>query len=204
MKKLVIKTVFITVMSILIVCLAVISAFCIFKPRVIAQMFDNFGNYNATQYFYQRQYEKTGEIEDLLMLIDNAYEKQDNVALRNCIGQLIADDEFKSYCINKNLAVAPGNIKTEEYYASWYAEVLCITGDFADAVAFSNTYVLKDDGSVNMGYTKFNPFRTLVNIKSNLTQAQVNVLKQAIQEKLVSITDVTELGYIAQDLNKLN
>ena len=204
MKKLVIKTTFITIIAILAVCIIVMSAICAFKPRTIGKMFENLGNYEASQYFYQRQYEKTQEIEDLILLIDNAYEKQDNVALRNCIGQLIADDEFKAYCINKNLAVASGNIKTEEYYASWYAEVLCITGDFFGAVAFSNTYVLKDDGSVNMGYTKFNPFRTLVNIKSNLTQAQVNVLKQAIQEKLVSITDVTELGYIAQDLNKLN
>lgn len=204
MKKLVIKTVFITVISILIACIAVMSAFCIFKPRVIAQMFDNFGKYEATRYFYQKQYEKTGEIDDLLMLIDNAYEVQDNVTLRNSLGQLIVDDEFKAYCTKQNSTIGPSSMKTEEYYASWYAEMLYLTGDFNYAIAFSNSYVLKNDGSVDMGYTKFNPFRTLVDIKAELSQEQVSMLKQAIQEIQVSITDVTELSYIEQDLNKLN
>ena len=52
MKKLVIKTVFITVMAILTISIAVMSAICVFKPKVIAKMFDNLGNYQASQYFY--------------------------------------------------------------------------------------------------------------------------------------------------------
>ena len=204
MKKLVIKTVFITVISILIGCFAIMSAFCIFKPRVIAKIFDNLGNYNASQYFYQQQYTKTGEIKDLFEIIDNAYEVQDNIALRKGLGQLIADDEFNAYCVDKNGLVLSGNMKTEEYYASWYAEMLYVTGDFGFAVDFSKTYVLKDDGSVKMGYTKFNPFRALVDIRVDLSQEQKSQLRQAILETKESITDLTELSYIEQDLNKLN
>ena len=204
MKKLVIKTVIITVIAILAVCIAVMSAFWIFKPRVIAKMFDDLGSYKASQYFYEMQYNKTGEISDLLELIDNAYEKQDSMGLRTYLGKLISDNDFNAYCNSQNSGIAPNSIKAEEYYAGWYAEILYETGDINLAIAFAKTYVLNNDGSVNMGYTQFNPFRTLANKNLELTEPQKQALKNAILDLQASITDEFELGYISEDLNKLN
>lgn len=204
MKKLVIKTIFITVLAVLALCITVMSAFCVFKPKVIGKMFDDLGNYNASQYFYQMQYSKTGDINELFTLVDNAYEEQDIASVRKYVGALISHKSFKSYCQNKNASLAPGDMQTEEYYASWYAELLFLTGDFNNAIKFSKSYVLKNNGDVDMGYTKFNPFRALVNISSELTQTEKLTLKDTIIDLQDIITDSVELSYIEQDLNKLN
>ena len=126
MKKLVIKTVIITVTVILAVCIAVMSAFWIFKPRVIAKVFDDLGSYKASQYFYESQYNKTNDISDLLELIDNAYEKQDNNHLINYLEKLMAHKDYKAYCQSEDSKLAPNEIKTEQYYQNWYDELLSL------------------------------------------------------------------------------
>ena len=204
MKKLVIKTVFITVMAILTISIAVLSAICVFKPKVIAKMFDNLGNYEASQYFYQMQYEKTGDIDEIFMLIDNAYEKNDFNNLKGYVGELISHKNFKFYCQSKNSTLDANAMKTEEYYSSWYAELLFIMEDFGVAVEFSKSYVVNQNGSVNVGYTKYNPFRILVDKKAQLSSEQKQVLKTEIEDFKTKIIDSVQLGYIEQDLNQLN
>ncbi len=207
MKKLVIKTIFITVAVILALCITVMSAFCVFKPKVIAKMFDFLDNYNATQYFYQRQYEKTGDINELFVLIDNAYEEQDIVGLRNYVGALISHNDFKAYCQDQNTGLEPHDMQTEEYYASFYAELIFMTDGFIKAVQFSRTYVVRADGSVYMGYTQFNPFRTLVEKKAELSHEQKQELIDQLLNIKNKITDSAQLDYILEDIeyiNKLN
>ncbi len=204
MKKLVVKTIFITIAVILAVCFAVMSAFCVFKPRIIAKMFDGLGKYDASQYFYERQYEKTQEIDDLFALIDNAYEKQDVKGLRKYVGNLISHKDFKAYYQNKNTGLKPGDMQTEEYYASWYAELLFMAEGFASALKFSRSYVVKADGSVYMGYTKFNPMRTLATKNQELSAEQKQALIKELSALQTKLTDSTEIDYIREDLDKLN
>ncbi len=204
MKKLVIKTIFITVLAILIVCTTVMSAICVFNPRTIAKMFDNFGNYEASQYFYVRQYEKTKEIGDLIVLIDNAYEKQDENKLTRYVLALIMHKDFKAYCQDQNSKLSIGQMTTEEYYAGLYAELLMVTKTFDSALTFAKSYVVKSDGSINAGYTKFNPFRVLVDSSAQLLISQKQTIKQELHGFFEVITDSIELGYMQEDLNKLN
>ena len=203
MKRLVIKTVFITVVAILTVCIAVMSAICVFKPKVIAKMFDDLGNYQASQYFYERQYNKTNDIDDLLVLIDNADEKQENGELAGYIGKLIGHKEFKAYCQNKNNGLDEGQMKTEDYYARWYTQLLFEDDNFDGAVEFAKSYVLIDNDNVNMGYTKDNPFRVLVKMKAELSAEQIQTLKNVVKVFKNVITDATQLGYMDLDLNEL-
>ena len=126
MKKLVIKTVFITIVILMSVIIFTMSVACIFRPRVIAKMFDDLGNYQATQYFYQMQYKKTHDINDLIVLIDNAYEKQETKELIGYIEVFIEHKDFKAYCQTKDTAIKPGDMTTEEYYQSWYDELVAL------------------------------------------------------------------------------
>ena len=124
MNKLVIKTVYITLLAILTISIAVLSAFCVFKPKVIAKMFDDLDNYQASQYFYQRQYEKTQDIEDLLVLIDNAYEKQETKELIQYLEDFLEHKDYKAYCQTKDSTLKPGEMTTEVYYQMWYDELV--------------------------------------------------------------------------------
>ncbi len=206
MKKLVIKTVFITIIAILVTCFAVMSAFCVFKPKVIAKMFEDLGNYKASQYFYQMQYNKTEDINDLLILIDNTYENQNNGELLNYVGKLISHKDFKAFCQNKNQSLGADEMKTEEYYAGLYVELLTIDDSFNKAIGFARSYVVKANGAINLGYTKFNPFRVLINNRSSLLTEQKQTLKQEIQN-LLDCDEIKannlQLGYVQEDIDKL-
>ncbi len=204
MKKLVIKTTFITIISILAVCIIVMSAICAFKPRTIGKMFENLGNYEASQYFYQRQYEKTQEIDDLILLIDNAYEKQDSQKLVVFVRALINSKDFYAYCQSKNSKLAPNQMTTEEYYFGVYVELLLSEGKFDKAIKSAKAYVVKDDGSLELGYTKFNPVRVLVSYSLELNADQKQKLKNVINGFQIVITDSTQLSFMQEDLNKLN
>ena len=204
MKKLVIKTVFITIIAILTVCVAVMSAICIFKPKVIAKMFDDLGNYQASQYFYEMQYNKTKDIDDLLVLIENADENQNNEELVFHVGRFIGHKDFKSYCQTQNNNLSADEMNTEDYYARWYTKLLVEDGNFEGAVEFAKSYVLKTDNDVNMGYTKDNPFRVLVKMEAELSADKKQTLKNAISDCKNIITDSMQLGYINADLNDLN
>ena len=204
MKKLVIKTTFITIIAILAVCIIVMSAICAFKPRNIGKMFENLGNYEASQYFYQRQYEKTQEIEDLILLIDNAYEKQDNDRLVVFVKALIKNKDFYAYCQSKNAKLAPNQMTTEEYYFGVYVELSILDGNFSNAIKCAKSYVVKGDGSLRLGYTTYNPFRILVNYHLELSTDQKQTLVNVINGLQGVITDSTQLGYMQEDLNKLN
>ena len=127
MKKLVIKTVFITIIVMLSVSIAVMSAICIFKPKVIAKTFDDLGKYQASQYFYEMQYNKTKDIEELIVLIDIAYKYQDNNDLISYLEKLMAHKDYKAYCQSEDSKLAPNEIKTEQYYQNWYDELLSLT-----------------------------------------------------------------------------
>ena len=127
MKKLVIKTVFITIIVMLSVSIAVMSAICIFKPKVIAKTFDDLGKYQASQYFYEMQYNKTKDIEELIVLIDIAYKYQDNNDLISYLEKLMAHKDYKAYCQIEDSKLAPNEIKTEQYYQNWYDELLSLT-----------------------------------------------------------------------------
>ena len=204
MKKLVIKTVFITIIAILSVFIAVMSAICVFKPRCIAKMFDDLGNYESSQYFYQMQYEKTQEIDDLIVLIDNAYEKQDKQKLVVFVRTLINNEDFYAYCQSKNSKLAPNQMTTEEYYFGVYVELLLSEGKFDKAVKSAKAYVVNDNGSLELGYTKFNPIRVLVSYSLELNADQKQTLVNVINGFQSVITDSTQLSFMQEDLNKLN
>ena len=123
MKNLVVKTAIITLASIVSIMAVTFGALCAFMPKTVAGFFENLGSKTASVFFYQKQYQKTNKIDDLIVVIDCAYLMEDLVLQEKYIKELINHDDFSSYC-QKQDAENQGKISTQEYYEGYYDAVV--------------------------------------------------------------------------------
>lgn len=189
MKKLVIKTTLITLASIIGALIITVSALCLFAPATMAGFFDDVGNYSASVFFYEKQYEKSGDINDLDKLLLKVYAKGDTCKVEEYSKKIIHHEDFGGYSVDK-----------KEYYYDCYVLSLAQNGKFDEAVGqglgFINQY----------GYTPYNPLRML--LKEHLNDQMVEQkakLKQAIESVTTfhTLTDYEQIIW-QQDLLELN
>ena len=175
MKKLILKTIAITLASILALCLLTFGVFALFFPAPTARFFDNIGGYSASVFFYEKQYNKTGDIEDLSNLVVKVDDENDSVRAESFLADLVYHQDFDKFCQEQDLDNTTG-VSTKEYYMGSYASVLVKNGKFEDALTVADDYVKEN------GYTSFNPFSVIImeNGKSltteNLTTLKLKIL----------------------------
>ena len=192
MKNLVIKTIVITISSVICFLTALFGVLCVFAPTSIASVFENIGCYNESLFFYELKYEQSNDIDDLIVLVDKAYGNDDNKGLEEYLGKLIWHKDFFSYCQGQDANLTAGKMPTKDYFVGYYAKVLIKNGKFESAMNMSASYVEK------FGYTEFNPIRTIVNESlSVLNKDQKEQLKQ-------TILAFGQNDFINEDLNKIN
>ncbi len=189
MKKLVIKTTLITLASILVAMGIAFGAIALFAPGFTADIFNGVGNYSASVFFYEKQYKKTGDIDDLATLVDKIDYEKENQKSEEYLSLLVNHADYESFCdLGSN-----GSVTTEEYYTGNFALVLAENGKFNEALDVAKNYVLDN------GYTKNNPFRILV-VNFSMTSEQKIIIKSKITSCTQNVTDTVQLGYITQDL----
>jgi len=120
LKKLVIKTVLITVAALIGAMALTFGAMAIFAPRSVAGFFDGVGNYSASVFFYEKEYEKTDDIEDLVVIIGKALANDDNEKAEKYTKELLEREDFSSYCLECDKDLKQGEMTTEEYYNVLY------------------------------------------------------------------------------------
>ena len=123
MKNLVVKTAIITLASIVSIMAVTFGALCAFMPKTVAGFFENLGSKTASVFFYQKQYQKTNKIDDLIVVIDYAYLMEDFVLQEKSLKELINHDDFNDYCQQKD-AENQSEISTKEYYKGYYNAVV--------------------------------------------------------------------------------
>ena len=119
MRKLVIKTAFITLASILVALAITFGAFVTFAPRSLADFFDGVGNYSASVFFYEKQYIKTESFEDLVELVNQIDDANDGERAEKYLGVLINHQDFEAFCLNKKVMGIP----LTEYYNGRYNDL---------------------------------------------------------------------------------
>ena len=193
LKKLVVKTIIITLVSVLGAFAITVGALCLFSPATCASFFDGVGNYSASVFFYEKHYDKTGDINVLDTLYIKSYEAEDYVRAEKYLFTLISHEGFDSLCADN---ASPDSLTDKEYYYSSYALVLAKNGKESQAIFTCETFVSEN------GYTKYNPFRALVDeYKADATLSAT--LKNKI-ETILSGLNGAQLTYANEDLNKLN
>ena len=181
MKKLVIKTTLITLASLIGTIIIAFSAVAIFAPGFTAGIFDGVGNYSATVFFYQKQYSKTGDINDLSILVNKIDLENDSERAEKYLDLMLKHDDFDFYCDSQSQSE---DFSLVEYYCGNYAYALALNGKFDEAISVAENFVSENS------YTKNNPYTVLIYGVENLSNAQIqtilgklNLLSQTEKEK---------------------
>jgi len=99
LKKLIIKTSLITLAVTLCALMITFGALALFAPKTVAGIFDGVGGYSASVFFYEKQYNKSGEIDDLAVLVDKIDEDKEPLKAEKYIETLISREDFATYCV---------------------------------------------------------------------------------------------------------
>ena len=153
--KLVLKTVAITMASVIGACLVVFGALTLFTPATLARFFDGMGMEKSAVSFYEKQYNKTGDVNDLSVLVMKIDGKNDSARAEKYLAVLVLHDDFESYCAFQDSA-QNASLSTKEYYSGQYAVILCRNAKVSEALNFAKNFVTEN------GYTTFNPYSVML------------------------------------------
>lgn len=191
MGKLVLKTVAITLAAVLSVCMILFGTLAIFAPAKVANFFDKFGFYGPTVHYYEKQYGKSGEIEDLAVLILKIDDESDSAKEKKYVEEMINRADYSDYCVSVDNSNELSKIKTKEYYAGKYATSLVRTNNFSQALTFAEDFIKKNT------YSDYNPYGVIVaEIGESLTLEQLSQLKIKVSTysyKDVAKADLSEI-----------
>lgn len=176
MKKLILKTTAITLASIIGASLLVFGIFALFFPAPLARLFEGTGGYSASIHFYERQYKKTGDIEDLAEFVVKIDLEKDSDLAEEYLYEIINHKDFLAYCTEQD-HLSLSNISTKEYFNGSYASVLVKNGKFDSALDFAREFVNAN------GYTAYNPYSVVImNNGDNLNLEQLRIFEGDIED----------------------
>ena len=175
-KKIVLKTIAITLAGILLCAGILYGALALFSPITLATFFDDMGMYSASIRYYEKNFEKTNTFGDLDKLVIEIDLDKDSDIAEKYLKLLVESEQFDKFCELKD-QLSPSQISAKEYYLGEYVYALCKNDKFEDAVEIASNYVTES------GYTKDNPIRIMVfNAQELLGEQQIYALKQKIYE----------------------
>ena len=181
MKKLVVKTAIITLASLICTLLIAFGALAVCAPNYLGRVFDGTGNHSVAVFFYEKQFEKTGNVDDLNTLVLKLDVKSDSQKAEKYYKKIIEHSDFESLCQSQNSQ--NGLVGAKDFYVGQYVLSLAYNGKFEEAVAYSKDYI-------GASYQKNNPFQALIyNYLTSDKVDQINAVKVALEEVEQGLTD---------------
>ena len=196
MKKLIIKTAAITLALIIAIVAVVYGALVLFAPRALATFYEGVGNYGISVDFYEMQYNKTTDLNDLYTLCVKVDEYSDAERAEKYLELFVDGDsaDFNAYCIEKDGALnTPTAITTKEYiFGKLVCAVYCDDG-VVSAVERANELI-------KSGYTEFNPYYVLITDGVlSLSVTELSMVQASIEAIKGSLSG-DSLAYAERDL----
>ena len=195
MKKLVIKTVAITVAAIIVLMAAIYLTFALAFPKTLANCWKDVGNYSIAAKYYEKQYDKSGDLDDLAELCVYLDAKTDGVKAAKYLKLLTENENFNARCEQED---KKGGFKytAYEYYYGKYAVAEFYANKIDAAITVAKSAVSK-------GYTENNAFRVLLLDAEDLTESDRGAIVSAINEIYGGLTDA-EKQIADRDINFAN
>ena len=195
--KLICKTIGITLLVVTLLTVAFLGILSLASPLTMAQACDKIGWYSTSIYFYDRNYAKTGSVSDLDMLISKIDDEGDSVRAEVYLSWMLNHKDYDAFCVTQDGNQIQLVITTDEYYTGKYASVLITNDKFDLAKSISNTFVTEN------GYTKHNPYRTIIYSTRKLTLQQIQAIESDLNIFVATITKQDQLNIIQEDLVRL-
>lgn len=194
MKKLVVKTVCVTLACVFGLAVAIFGVLALFFPKSLAKSFDKLGYYNGTVFFYEKQYEKTESANDLFVLCLKTDSEKDCLKAKKYLNKFLSLPEFEEYCSKLDNGVSD-NLSTEEFLESKYVFAVYLTDGVEKAVSCAQNSV-KDE------YTEYNPFfMLLTDSRVNLSRTDLELVKRGIEDIL---SDISNKTFAERDIEIIN
>lgn len=196
MKKLVLKTTFITVISLIAILGVVFLSFSIFAPKQVAGFFEFFNNPYLAVRFYEKHYENTKDINDLYVVVTKVNSQTQAQEAERYIGYFVEHEEFDSFCEQVDQKTTSA-YTTKEYVFGKLVEATYINSGIEKALAKAGELAIK------YGYTIANPFYILYTSQAeSLSKAEHGLMMLKIDEIFLQL-DETEQQFAFRDLNYL-
>lgn len=136
MKKLVVKTACLSLAFLLGSICCAFGLATIFAPGRVGVLFDGVGGYSASVFFYEKQYKKTGNVEDLYTLVSNLDVYSDSVRAEKYFTKIIVHDGFDGLC--QELDKDNDGLSTKDYCYGSLCFALAENGKTDQANATAN------------------------------------------------------------------
>ena len=189
------KTVAITLASIVGALVVAFGALFFFAPKVLATVMSDTGNHSASVYFYERQYLKSGELSDLSVLIDKLDRETQGEKLELYSSEMVFAGGFKDFCEQKDYGKQL-MVSSYEYYSCVYACALISNGKTDEGLDFCKQFVLDN------GYTENNPYRSIIADNADSNEI-LTAIKSALLDLLPGGFTSEQMDIIVSDINDI-
>ncbi len=198
MKKLVLKTIGVTVAAILAVVLIIYGIMALGFPKDLASFYDGLGNDKLAVSYMAKAYRRTGDIKDLDKTCVYAIKTGDNGLIAEHLEDLVFHEGFKNYCNNSQKGTEYYDFMASKFVSTSYA----VSGLDNDIV--NKAFLLT--GDYRNGCAAYTLLRTV--ISSNPIREVVTLIQTKISEALPTYSEAgktlaeSDLAVISEYLNK--
>lgn len=192
MKNLVLKTVAITVAAIIALIAVAYLILALAFPKTLADGYDAIGSYSLSVKYYEKQYNKSGDIDDLAALCVKTDVKSDASRAAAYLAELTEREDFSAYCARED---ENGGFKMTAY--EFYYGRYTVATFYASGVAAAITVAEK---AVSAGYTENDAFYVLLLDADTLSASDGIAVKAAITDVKSRLISATEQGYAERDI----
>ena len=208
LKKLVLKTIGITLAGIIALGVILFGIFALFSPKTIANVADKMGNYSVSVSFYEKNYNKTESLEDLYGLIVKLDAENDGARTAKYCKIMFKPENSGKVAVfmnKKDSELDKSAVKTKEYVYAKYAIGLASQNTLSktnECMQVCFNYITAD------GYTINNPLTMLVSgyaskMEKELLQATLTYISQEESKGLYSNLDSSEISRLIKDKNAI-
>lgn len=198
MKKLVIKTVAITIAAIVFLTTAVYFLMAFVSPKVLADSWKAVGNYTFSVKYYEKQYQKSKSLEDLASLCANLDAKNDSARSLKYFVEFTGNEGFSDYCKRED-EKAQGGFKSSayEYYYGRYTISAYYVNGIDSAVSISKK-------AFSSNYTEYNSFYVLLLEVETLSSGEGQKISSEVTAIKSRLSDAKQREYAQRDIELAN
>ena len=165
MKKLILKTALLTLATLICLSAMLYGFFALFFPVKIANLLDGLGREDVAIAYYELEYQKTSEIDDLVNICTRLDARNDSHKAQKYLEALVEHEEFEEFCSKRDKENKNPLTSRDFFYGKLFiATKVCDGIDEAIAVG---------EDAINIGhnqYNEYNPFRIALNEQDFLTK----------------------------------
>ena len=191
MKKLILKTALLTLAALICVSAMLYGFFALFFPGKIGNLFDGLGRGDIAVAYYELQYQKTSEFDDLVDISTRLDARADSHKAKKYLKILVKHENFEEFC-SKRDEENKNPLKSKDFF---YGKLFIAT-KVCDGI---ENAVLVGREAVKYNYNEYNPFRIALNEQDFLTAADL----RAIRAELIRLRGRTTTQgriYVEEDM----